>query len=250
MPFLFVRRSLVAGQAKARDRSVMSSRNYMGVVVVVLGCARSHALVFQGHTSEPNVAPENVLETSVMPRNASWLGRIAARCQSFTPTESFEDRALFDLDCSEQRLRSLLREGAASAGGNVLSEVVCSAGSTRECRALVSRVHVERSLESTPIDPTLRSTVGDARVSFWAEGKLPAPRPAALVSEQPVSVPNHEALGCVRVWCESCSELDARDALRVAAARLGASDVVSPHCATIESRLECMAELARTERND
>lgn len=228
----------------------MSSRGCLSIVVVALGCARSHAVVFQGHSSEPRVAAESVLETSVMPRQASWLGRVAARCQPFKPSESFEDRALFDLDCSEQRMRSLLREGAAAAGGNVLSEVVCSSGATRECRALVSRLDTTLPSESSAIESSLRSSVGDARVSFWARSKLPPPRPVELVSEQPVPVPSHEAFGCLRVSCENCSELDARDALRIAAARLGAADVVSPHCAIVAARAECMAELGRTERSD
>ena len=141
----------VAPGERARDRSSMSRHALLvGLALLGFGCARSRAVAFQGHSSEPRVDVERVRETSVMPREASWLGRVIARCQPFTADGSFEDRALFDLDCSERRLRALLREGAADAGGNVLSEVVCNSGSTRECRALVSHLAGLAAQEATP----------------------------------------------------------------------------------------------------
>lgn len=194
------------------------------------------------------MSAEQVLETSVMPRSASWLGRVAARCQPFEVRESFQDRALFDLDCTEARLRSLLREAAAQAGGNVLSEVICSSGSSRQCHALVSTL--PHAAVATPIKPSLRSTVGNARVAFLLEarGAHLRRRPVALVSEQPLPLPSHLPLGCVRVRCEECSEGDAREALHVAAARLGAADVVGSHCRAFADYAECSADLVRTER--
>lgn len=218
--------------------------------VTLCGCARTRAVTFQGHTSDARVQAEQVIETSVMPRSATWLGRVTARCQPFESSGSFEDRPLFDLDCSEARLRSLLREGAAEAGGNVISELVCNSGSSRECRALVSTLPHARG--SAPLVPELRAVVGNARVAFLREapGVRSAPRPSELVSEQPFSLPSHTPLGCLRVHCADCSELDARDALHVAAARLGAADLVTPRCRQFTDHSECSAELVRTERTD
>lgn len=250
MPFSF--EGLVARAVALRDGEGMRSECCwaLSAVVTLCGCARTRAVVFQGHASDARVAAEQVIETSVMPRSATWLGRVAARCQPFEPKRSFEDRSLFDLDCSEARLRSLLREGAAEAGGNVISEVVCNSGSSRECRALVSTLPNARG--STPIQPELRAVVGNARVAFLLEapGARSVPGPSELVSEQPVPLPSHERLGCLRVHCEDCSEFDARDALHVAAARLGAADLVSPRCRQFADHSECAAELVRTERAD
>ncbi|MFZ5889806.1 MAG: hypothetical protein ACOY0T_01950 [Myxococcota bacterium] len=221
--------------------------------VLALSCTRLRAVAFQGHSLDMPVRAGDVVETSVIPRGASWLGRVVARCHAFTPGEAFEDRALFDLDCTEARLRSLLRQGAAEAGGNVLSEVVCNSSSTRECRALVSSLpRSELSHEPpTPTEPELRESVGNARVAFVPSrtGAVGPARASALVSEQPYQLPSHRMLGCLKVRCEGCSELEARDALRVAAARLGGSGLVSPHCASLPSGSECVAELAKNEQD-
>ncbi|HET9930701.1 MAG TPA: hypothetical protein VFQ35_08435 [Polyangiaceae bacterium] len=227
-----------------------SGRWALLLVTGLSGCARTRAVVFQGHESAARVSPEQVVEASVMPRSATWLGRVAARCQPFEPKQSFEDRPLFDLDCSEARLRSLLREGAAEAGGNLIAEVVCNSGSSRECRALVATLPA--ALAGLPIEPPLRAAVGNARVAFLLESRdaPPPARPSAVVSEQPLPLPSHTPFGCVRVRCEDCSEVDARDALHVAAARLGAADLVGPHCRTFADHSECAGELVRTERAD
>ena len=152
--------------------------------IILCGCARTRAVTFQGHTSDARVQAEQVIETSVMPRSATWLGRVMARCQPFNSSGSFEDRPLFDLDCSEARLRSLLREGAAEAGGNVISELVCNSGSSRECRALVSTLPHARG--SAPLAPELRAVVGNARVAFLREvpGVRSEPRPSELVIDR------------------------------------------------------------------
>lgn len=243
------RRPRLAEPGPLRDgESMRSGRWALWSCLATVGCARTSAVVFQGHTGGRSVRAEQVLETSVMPRGASWLGRVAARCQPFEARESFEDRALFDLDCSEARLRSLLREGAAEAGGNVLSEVVCSSGSSRECRALVATL--PHAAASMPMDASLRAAVGNARVAFLRDARAGhlEPRSPALVSEQPVPLPSHLPLGCVRVRCEECSELEVREALHVAAARLGAADLVGSHCRAFADHAECFAELVRTER--
>ncbi|MGC4089550.1 MAG: hypothetical protein QM756_17000 [Polyangiaceae bacterium] len=217
----------------------------------LLGCARVRAVAFQGRSAEPRVAAEHVLETTAMPRGATWLGRVVARCQSRDLSRDFADRPLFDVDCSEARLRSLLREGAAEAGGDVLSEVVCSSGSARECRALVSRLGPgSRALaEGTRIAPELRESVSNVRVAFRAGGAhVPrTERNPASVSEQPLASPAFDELGCLRARCEACAEVDARDALRVAAARLGAAAVVAPHCISEAGSSECEAKLAVEE---
>jgi hypothetical protein len=60
--------------------------------------------------------------------------------------------------------------------------------------------------------------------------------------------PAHVVIGNLETRCEECAELSARDALRIAAGRIGASDVVGVRCLSQGNSQRCLAEAAVWER--
>jgi hypothetical protein len=217
------------------------------------GCAgRARPVEFQGHPAERVVAPEGVLETSVVPRDAERLGRLFVRCRLVTATESFSERRLLDVDCSEARLRRLLREAAAEQGGDVLAESSCQQSSSAvSCRAVLARQSAP--LSPRPALPAARAADVRGELGAWVFVNYEAARvrhvaPPVLAEENvgdvAVRSPAHVTVGTLETRCDECSELSARDALRIAAGRLGASDVVGVRCVSEGSEQRCLGEAA------
>jgi hypothetical protein len=63
----------------------------------------------------------------------------------------------------------------------------------------------------------------------------------------PVLPPSHQLLGSLATACDACSELETRDALRIAAGRLGASDVVGVRCLAWGPGFQCAGSAAVPE---
>jgi hypothetical protein len=144
------------------------------------------------------------------------------------------------------------------------------------CRAQVARVNADRR-SSEPLNmkqngaksPQLAATAREAawlddptgeaawsiRVSFVPvngdEALKPSQArllPAGAVGELTDLPPSHRPLGTVVSECpRGCTEGEMRASLRVAAGRLGASDVVGPRCVPSGAGWHCVGTLARLQ---
>lgn len=218
--------------------------------VLIVGCqARPGSVSFQGNPRRAIVDPEQMVELPALPRGAVRLGRVSAHCQQLEQWEAFEARPLLDVDCTEVRLRRMLREAGARNGGDLLAAVECAGHRSRSCSAIVGRGAVLRS-ERRP--PTGRGDVRGAvarevRVDFSpaVSGLRAEARDEESVRDAPLLPPSHRVIGSFSTFCDVCSELETRDALRLAAASLGASDIVGVRCVPWESGFRCAGAAAR-----
>lgn len=233
---------------------VMARCWLLALVLSLLGCAqRARPVEFQGLPAARIVSAEAVVEVSATPRDAERLGRLFVRCRPPATGDSFRDLSLLDVDCSEERLRRLLREAAAERGGDVLSELSCEQRATLSCRAtLARREQASPPGVKSPLVEDVRGELGaDVWVSYESSGvsgQLP-PRAEHNVAEVSELSPAQLALGNLETRCEACSELSARDALRIAAGRLGAADVVGVRCVSQGAGQRCLAVATVWERD-
>lgn len=210
-------------------------------------CAATSGVSFSGKAAPPVTTPEAVVEVTRFPLTVERLGTATAECSPPENwQEAFRGRSLVDVDCTERRLRRMLRESAAQNGANLLAGLRCESGSRSRCSAafgrgaLVGNAAAKARVPSegrpglapgAPFD--VRGMSGtDVRVDFDPVVKDPArpPREDEAVRELPSLPPSHFVLGTFVTECEECSELETRDALRLAAGSLGASDVVGVRC--------------------
>ncbi|HWA76388.1 MAG TPA: hypothetical protein VG937_28815 [Polyangiaceae bacterium] len=209
------------------------------------GCAHhARPVEFQGLSSARVVSADAVIEVSATPRGAERLGRLFVRCRPVVPDESFSELSLLDVDCSEQRLRRLLREAASEHGGDVLSELSCEQRASISCRATLARREQGSapSVKGRPIEDVRGELGAEVLVSFESSG-LPgrrSPRAPHNVREVSTLGPAQLPLGNLETRCEACSELSAREALRIAAGQLGAADVVAVRCVSQGTAQRCL----------
>lgn len=224
-----------------------------GVAVLLLGgCRGGPDIFFQGRSEGPVASPAEILEAPELPRDAARLGKLIASCEAVEEWGAFRGRSLVDVDCTERRLRQMLREAASRLGGDVLSGLECSGEGSVRCRAILGRM-ARRGAPSARVhsgNPDIGGTRGSGvRVDFAplvADIGRP-PRDAENVRELPVLLPSHRVVGSFQTACDECSELETRDALRLAAARLGASDVIGVRCYAWGPGYHCMGTAAVTE---
>jgi hypothetical protein len=215
------------------------------------GCHGGRAgVAFSGNARAPVVSPNQVIEVRALPRGAARLGRLHAQCEALDSWEAFEGRSLADVDCSESRLRWMLRDAAAENGGDVLAAVTCRSGTSSSCSALLGRTaRAPEPARALALRPDVQGVRGAAvRVDFAPLGAVPprSPRHAESVNELATLPPSHRVVGSFSTECVECSELETRDALRVAAGRLGASDVVGVRCVPWGPGFQCAGSAAVT----
>lgn len=223
-----------------------------GVLMLLVSACHGSGLFFQGRSRPPVQLPDAIIEGPALPRGASKLGRLVARCQEVGRWDSFQGLALVDVDCTEQRLRLMLKEAASRLGGDVLFEVQCRGSGSLLCQAFLGRMAggSDRRVERLNWRGDIRGELGSGiRVDF--ESMLPsASRPRsqeASVRELPVLPPSHRLIGSFSTSCEECSQLEARDAVRIAAAGLGASDLVGVRCLVWGAGYRCVGSAAEVE---
>src|SRR6478752_3159719 len=117
-----------------------------GVAVLTTDCAgRFDPANFQGTREARRAEPEALLELSARTSELETLGTVRATCSLRPGFRRLRHEALSDLDCSNERLSFVLRESAASAGGEALLGAHCSsralgpAKSELSCAAEVAR---------------------------------------------------------------------------------------------------------------
>ncbi|HEX2878344.1 MAG TPA: hypothetical protein VHO25_02290, partial [Polyangiaceae bacterium] len=232
------------------------------VCLVSLGCGRAGAL-FSGQTQDPRVAPAQVLEQESMPADHRLLGVVETSCEreepAFGELEEQESgcRSLAELMCSQESLSRALRERAAEVGGTLLVGRRCSSEASEDglsvrCIAEVATARDERAahLAKAPapvtdqVVPLRDEREADAiQVMYTALTAKPrAPRAPHRVAEQVTMPVQNVAIGDLLARCgDECSAAALRESLRVAAGRVGASDLVGVRCLHKGEDLVCSA---------
>ncbi len=209
------------------------------LLLTVAGCQSSarSAADFDGRL-EPPLAEARAIETiATLPAGYERLGRVAAHCQPASVTVRWQGEWLSDVDCSLERLQSVLKERAAAVGGEVLVDLHCGSRPVRStssdlvCRADVGRRVAARARSWRPENDASEAWL--IRVDFTPTGgEVARPyRPVSEVHELPYAPPSHVPLGELVTSCaRGCSERGAHEGLRAAAARRGANAIAEPSC--------------------
>jgi hypothetical protein len=245
----------------------MASRYRLALSAVLclstLGCGRAGAL-FSGQTQDPRVAATQVLELESMPADHRLLGVVETSCEREEPAfgelaeRESGRRSLAELMCSQASLTRALRERAAEVGGTLLVGRRCSSEASEDglsvrCIAEVATARDERTVQlaKVPVPQTdqvvpLRDVQeADAiQVMYTALNAKPrAPRAPHLVAEQVTMPVQNVAIGDLLARCgDECSAAALRESLRVAAGRVGASDLVGVRCLHKGEDLVCGAQ--------
>lgn len=220
---------------------------------IVIGCGASSPVHFRGQSADPAVHSTSVREGASLERNARQLGVLTVECEPIARFESFDRLSLVDVDCTPTRLRRMLREAAAAEGGDHLAAVECRERPSPRCEALLGR---SEGLNEAPPAPRASNDVrgllgAHVSVSFSAVGQaaLGSPKAEQAVRDVAWLPPSHRVIGTLSAACGQCEEIPTRDAVRIAAARTGASDVVGVHCVPWHKGFRCqgLATVAAVE---
>jgi hypothetical protein len=207
---------------------------------------------FSGSTDTPVAAPWEIGDDAVVPEGYTVLGKVNASCTLREGRRTIERERLSDVDCSEARLVRALRERAAETGGQLLIDRQCSSRAVREselhvrCSAQVARAE---TLDLAPpkakdaiwspervalLDEPSAEDAWRIRISFTPARESGEPRPARrgdLVRELAIFPVSHLPLGDLVARCsEGCKPESVRASVRIAAGRMGATDVVGVRC--------------------
>lgn len=214
------------------------------------GCSGARtAARFEGQARPALAAPGQIEEENALPLGYTSLGTVDAHCTLTEGQHPLHGAWLSDVDCSVSRLVAVLRERAAEAGGELLvgrlcySQVLHSDAPRRlsvGCRAEVGRPD-DATLASRPLvraraaapTSTPAAEAWHIRVDFTPAPHMPrrSPRRADLVHEVGPFPAGHVRLGDISVRCRrGCSREAVHDGVRVAAGRMGATDVAGVHC--------------------
>ena len=240
-------------RTRARAPALVAS----ALLGVACASASGSGARFSGSTDAPIAASWEIGDESVVPEGYVVLGQVSASCTLRERRRTIDRERLSDVDCSEARLVRALRERAAEAGGQLLVDRQCASRAVREnelhvrCGADVARAEAPalappKAADSIARDPGFppervalldEPRAADAwriRISFTPAREAGEPRPARrgdLVRELAIFPVSHLPLGDLVARCsEGCRAESVRASVRIAAGRLGATDVVGVRC--------------------
>lgn len=229
----------------------------LGAVVLLVGCGASAV----------QVPPERIVRSGALPDGYETLGRVVASCRALDGVESLEGEPLDNFDCNRARLERVLAERASEASAEMLVGTSCGRdGRTLRCTATAARAESEGK-RAAWIEPDPGPVPGPVAIERWDEPRASAaedieidfemkgvytPRRArrgtdvAEVAALPVS---HRGVGTLTARCDAgeCSPRELRQALRIAAGALGASDLVAVRCFERQALRECVADAAMSD---
>ncbi|HVW27308.1 MAG TPA: hypothetical protein VHC69_18210 [Polyangiaceae bacterium] len=234
------------------------------------GCGRASAspALYTGRV-EPRLrlATDVSIEPAV-PETALYLGDVVARCRADSGVVAIDHESLADVDCSETLLVSALREKAASVGGAALVGLRCTATTEssdgalasvlRSCSAAVAGAATDANgafRRGAPPEFVLQdydpSEAFSVKVTLVPAEERPAPRqpiPSDAVTELAFVPPGRVVVGdIVAKGNGPCSRAAVRHAVRAAAGRVGATDVVGIACVRRERGFVCTGRATRPE---
>jgi len=227
----------------------------------LIGCGYQGA-VFSGQTRSQRATSQQIDEQPSLPTGYRTLGQVRAECDreepAFGELEKGETscRSLGELMCSEELLAGALREKAADVGGTVLVGRQCQSSSSSDETTITCAAEVAAAEdEAAPVTAAKRAAVSETvplrsageaweiDVKFTAlQNVARATRSSHLVNELAEKPPQNIVLGDLFARCGGdCSNAALRESLRVAAGRVGASDVVGVRCLHKGDDMVCSA---------
>jgi hypothetical protein len=225
------------------------------------GCGLRSATTYSGSREPVLSAPDRIDVVRVLPAGYERLGRVSDACTLVAGRRALHGAWLSDVDCSGARLVDALAERAARVGGELLVGLECDSRPLHGgrvsawCRAAVARptdpTLAERALGRPEVHELGASVPASAawriRVDFSPTAGAPprAARRGDVVHEPPRLPAGHVVMGEVVAHCRrGCSEDATRDAVRVTAGRMGATDAVAVHCDRRAHGWLCMGQAA------
>jgi hypothetical protein len=239
---------------------VISALRTLSFAVPLFACAPSRPV------SVPAVSA--VQDYPALPPGYRALAELELSCEGVNAAEAYEDRSLLEIDCSVARLTRLLRAEVAAHGGTALVGLRCEASGTKRpsvhCRASAAAPQQARPapaaapLRHGPAPPpevvhdlddpapleSARVRLSAIKLSSAEKATMPA-RAHDAVGELAYLPPNRRAVAQLSARCDACAELSLRYALRVAAGRGGASELLSVRCFEDGSSRRCIATATR-----
>ncbi|HEX4337755.1 MAG TPA: hypothetical protein VH062_17710 [Polyangiaceae bacterium] len=240
-----------------------------------VGCGRAAAqpAFYSGRTGTSVVGAAQVTTESAVPDGDLLVGDVAARCRADDGVVALDEESLADVDCSDALLLDGLREKAASVGGTALVEVRCVTSAESRGDLLDSELHSCSAFVAAPSTAapaaSLRLSGKDAAfVPPYADSgaafhvsvtvvpveKAPLRRKAIAsesVAELAVVQPGRVVVGDIVASGEDdCGKAVVRHAVRAAAGRVGATDVVGVACVQQDSGWLCTGRATRPERDE
>lgn len=208
------------------------------------------ATKYSGSREPALFEPDRIETVRTLPIGYERLGRVSDACTLDPGRRALHGAWLSDVDCSQARLVGALEERAARVGGELLVGLECDSRAFHKtepkhvyawCRAVVARPTDAALQERALTRPQVKelgarvpaSAAWRIRVDFSPHAGAPqrAPRRGDLVHEPPRLPAGHVVLGEVVARCRhACSEDATREAVRVTAGRMGATDAVAVHC--------------------
>jgi hypothetical protein len=220
------------------------------------------SLVAACGTTAVRVPPDGIGRADRLPAGYEELGRVSARCSPLVGFRGTSGELLASFDCNRRRLERVLAERASEAGADLLVGTGCGhEGQALRCMAYTARAEGA----ARPPAPSDDGPVpGPTAVERWDEPRANASlvirvdfepsvehfsrarRRAADVAEVAALPVSHRELGTLTTRCDAdeCVPRELRQALRIAAGGLGASDLVGVRCFARGGERECVAELA------
>jgi hypothetical protein len=215
-------------------------------------------------TTAVRLPPDAIGRVDWLPAGYEEMGRVTASCSPLSGLEPYSGELLASFDCNRQRLERMLAEDASASGADVLVGTGCGHdGRSLRCIAYTARAEgparLPREADEGPVpgpaaierwdEPRARASLV-IRVDFdpSVEGFSRRRRRAAEVAEVAVLPISHRELGTLTTRCDAdeCQPRELRQALRIAAGGLGASDLVAVRCFGRGGERECVADLAAT----
>jgi hypothetical protein len=234
------------------------------------GCGRAAAepALYTGRVSPQVRSAAQVTIEPAVPETSLLVGDVVARCRADDGVVAFERESLADVDCSDELLVASLRERAAAAGGAALVGLRCTAtkesrdgaldSELRSCSAMVAAPrgkgeapsdHGESSGFVPPYDNLDEAFA--VRVTLVPAEKEPVRRhavPSDSVHELAYVPPGRVVVGDIVAKGDTeCGHAAVRHAVRAAAGRVGATDVVGIACVHREHGFICTGRAARPE---
>lgn len=230
----------------------------LGGSAMLAACA-GEPVRFSGVESAPRVTAERVVLVSSPASGFERLGTLSSDCTLTEGRRTIDDERLSDVDCTASRLRWALRERAAEIGAVLVVDTGCAsdgpANGVDDSVRITCTGTAWRAAEPVPA----RGPAPDADVArrfdfgyfldAWKVRLRFEPDAGArpehalrgdLVDDVPRMPPGRVALGTVSARCRDACSLDTlRAGVRIAAGRLGASDVVGVRCFTNASESAC-----------
>lgn len=227
---------------------------------------------WSGHEAPRVVRAAQVREVTTRPDGYETIGKVSAECEAEDGVQEIDEAWLKDVDCFETLLVGSLKEKAAAVGGELLVGRRCSADSEdlggarrvteRRCWARVARskrpalapgVTLAEPIEAYPVPYAFAGDAWRIKVTFTPPPRperLRPPRRPDLVHEVAVLPVGRVLLGDIIARCEGeCARRSVREAVRAAAGRVGADDVVGIACVRGRPGWVCTGRAAAYEKD-